>query len=127
LLISEQIAIAYLACGLVGLITYISATIFVYAGEKDYERSVASSRASILSNTCLDTLIDKTMDSDATGPARDVDKLSAYTEPQRDTTSSTIVGEASTVKTTRAKVMVGSQHSEPPRRDSEKVRKSLLY
>ena len=40
-----------LSFGVVGLVTNISATIFVYAGQKDYERSIADSRASTLTST----------------------------------------------------------------------------
>jgi hypothetical protein len=122
-----QIAIAYLAWGLVGLTTYISATIFVYAGEKDYERSVSSSRARTLTNTRTTMLIDRTAEPSTAGPRSAVDKAMTQPEPERDTTSSTIVDEASPVQITREKVLVGFQHSEPPKRNPEKTRRLLLY
>ncbi|KAF2659293.1 hypothetical protein K491DRAFT_675747 [Lophiostoma macrostomum CBS 122681] len=40
------IAIIYLTTGFIGLVTYLSSTLFVYVGEKDYLQSVASSKVS---------------------------------------------------------------------------------
>lgn len=40
-----QVAIVYLAVGFISLITYISSIVFVYTGEKDYERCAAGSSA----------------------------------------------------------------------------------
>ncbi|KAF2643475.1 hypothetical protein P280DRAFT_515876 [Massarina eburnea CBS 473.64] len=42
----QKIAIVYLGVGGVGLITYILSSVFVYVGEKDFEKSVASTRTS---------------------------------------------------------------------------------
>jgi hypothetical protein len=40
----EQIAIVYITVGSVGLLAYVLSSIFVYVGEKDFERSEASTR-----------------------------------------------------------------------------------
>jgi hypothetical protein len=43
-LTEEQIAVVYLIVGGIGLLVYIFSSVFVYIGEKDFERSVVSTR-----------------------------------------------------------------------------------
>jgi hypothetical protein len=47
-LTEEQIAVVYLIVGGIGLLVYIFSSVFVYIGEKDFERSVVSTRVSTL-------------------------------------------------------------------------------
>lgn len=112
---------------MVGLITYVFSTIFVYVGEKDYERSVTSSRISVLAKTRSSTL------THGGANAQDVEAGSAssgaeiHTQIKRDTASSNAIESKSPMQAARSKFMFGFEHPEMPKRNTEKSRRALLY
>ncbi|KAF1913939.1 hypothetical protein BDU57DRAFT_328015 [Ampelomyces quisqualis] len=115
----HKIALAYLSFGLVGLVTYVSATIFVYAGEKDYERSVASSRASTLGNARVDAA-----DLEAAVPAN---QTGSHAEAKKNSTNSTIADEIAPVQAARARLIVRLEDPRAARNEESQSRRSLLY
>jgi hypothetical protein len=123
----SKIAIAYLSFGLVGLVTYVSATIFVYAGEKDYERSVAGSRASILTNTRTSTLSNGRADSGNPEAAVAANKTGDQAEAKRNSTTSTVADEVSPVQAARARLVVRLEDQRAPRNEEARSRRTLLY
>lgn len=123
----SKIAIAYLSFGLVGLVTYVSATMFVYAGEKDYERSVASSRTSTLTNTGTSTLGNGHADSGDPEAAVAANKTGDQAEAKRNSTTSTIADEVSPVQTARARLVVRLEEQRAFENQDARSRRSLLY
>ncbi|KAL5115924.1 hypothetical protein ACEQ8H_006146 [Pleosporales sp. CAS-2024a] len=123
----DKIAIVFLCCGFVGLVTYISATIFVYTGEKDYyQRSVVSSQTTEPSNGSLDMQdIRKTVAANARGAAgRVVDKkATAGDETMPHATTSPFW-----IETAYEKVVASFQHPEPRVEEPERRRRRwMLY
>lgn len=110
----EQIAIAYLAIGLVGLVTYVFATIFVYAGEKDYELSVASTRST-------------TIDLKSMTPPRNIGTQTSNKDSNEGSNDVQVVGP---VQVARSKAVIGFEHEGRSQRvidESSKPKRQLLY
>ena len=127
LLTTSKIAIAYLSFGLVGLVTYISATIFVYTGEKEYERSVAGSRASTLKKTHASTLVHGGADVGDPEAAVAAKKTGSHAEAKRNSTSSTIGDQVSPVQAARARLVVRLEDQRASRDEEARSRRSLLF
>ncbi|KAH7078818.1 hypothetical protein BKA63DRAFT_251805 [Paraphoma chrysanthemicola] len=125
----HKIAVAYLAFGLVGVLTYISATIFVYVGEKDYERSVANSRASTLANTGSSTLANANVGFGEAEAGASPTRVEAQAQMQQDATIPTIVEIPDPVQAARSKALIGFDHSESPKMVPEQSRSNprLLF
>ncbi|KAF2476345.1 uncharacterized protein BDR25DRAFT_339387 [Lindgomyces ingoldianus] len=103
----SKIAITYLSVGTVGLFTYVFSSGFVYAGEKDYERSVASTRTN--TNDMESALIDSTISARSAEGTRQQQP----SEPNNP------------VEQLRNRGLLSSGTEE--RQDSERTKKQLLY
>lgn len=100
-----QIAIVYLAVGGMGLITYILSSVFVYVGEKDFERSVANTRV----NT------DEAEAGISPHPTRQAEARSAQQ-------GATKAGDP--IQTARARVLPGGDPSNESRKESDRSGRS---
>ncbi|KAH7406182.1 hypothetical protein DE146DRAFT_435786 [Phaeosphaeria sp. MPI-PUGE-AT-0046c] len=122
----HKVAIAYLSFALVGLITYVSATIFVYAGEKDYERSVANSRNSTMARPREGTKSNENVQTCLGEPGDKLYTLGTSNEGYTDITRGSTV-EPEPVQTTRAKIQLGLVRTRISEMDSTRPKRSLLY
>lgn len=121
-LIVEQIAIVYLALGLVGLVTYVLATIFVYLGELDFEQSVASTQASTLASTRANT-----MDRESGMLAKNAGIQTSVKATQQGSSSA---DERDPVQIARSRGTFGLKHEERTRdlaERSTRAKRQLLY
>jgi hypothetical protein len=128
LLTSRQIAIVYLSFSLIGLMTYISATIFVFAGEEDHDSSIASSSVRIINDVSTNTLGNRGTNSNKIEAEVMSNKIGNQMEATRNRSGPT-VGDKATypVQAVRSKVLIGFEQFNPPRRDAERSKRQLLY
>ncbi|KAF2823304.1 hypothetical protein CC86DRAFT_384682 [Ophiobolus disseminans] len=122
----HRIAVAYLAFGVVGLITYIFTTVFVFVGEKDYERSVANSRASTIKSNSASTINKRIVNTNDVETGLASSDAGNHTQEKGDTISAVAEG-ADPIQAARARFVVGFEQSGIPRRNIEKSRRPLLY
>jgi hypothetical protein len=87
----------------VGLVTYISATIFVYAGEKDYERSVAGSCTKAISPSPTNTLTIRGIILSEVEDEAEPNKIRAHVQTKHHTASSTVLEEECPVQAAQSK------------------------
>ncbi|OAL56584.1 hypothetical protein IQ07DRAFT_674760 [Pyrenochaeta sp. DS3sAY3a] len=117
----HKVAIVYLAVGSVALIAYLVCTIFVYMGEKDFEKSVASIRSTTQTTTRVNTDV-----LEAGNPQSNVGGA-AGAQAIRTTSS---VADSDLVKLTRSKVLMSPEPREKvdQRTDGSAVfKRQLLY
>ncbi|KAF2132332.1 hypothetical protein P153DRAFT_383219 [Dothidotthia symphoricarpi CBS 119687] len=109
----HKVAIAYLVVGFIGLVTYVLSTAFVYVGEKDFERSVASSHIS----TCI--------------TANELEAGIQLSGAGNSTNKTNNASVEETFENARAEAFIGYEHEErakkKPERAEKALRRQLLY